>query len=388
MVKLPAFTDLHVHFREPGQTWKETIRSGSQAAARGGYTLVCAMPNLNPVPDSLEHLAVEQAAIDRDALIRVLPYGAITVGRLGKELVDFHALKGRCVAFSDDGSGVQSQEMMREAMRAAAAEDVIIAAHCEDNTLLHGGYIHDGRYCREHGHKGICSESEWGQIARDLELAAETGCRYHVCHISTVESVDIIRQAKKSGVKVTCETGPHYLTLCEDDLQEDGRFKMNPPLRRAEDREALIEGLADGTIDVVATDHAPHSAEEKSKGLAGSAMGIVGLETAFPVLYTRLVKTGRISLDRLVEVLSTAPRRIFRLPGAPEDWVEVDLDTPWIIRSAEFASMGRATPFEGWEVYGKILRTVMNGKTVYNKILNANRVVKLQEVDGKMEEVL
>ena len=278
MVKLPAFTDLHVHFREPGQTWKETIRSGSQAAARGGYTLVCAMPNLNPVPDSLEHLAVEQAAIDRDALIRVLPYGAITVGRLGKELVDFHALKGRCVAFSDDGSGVQSQEMMREAMRAAAAEDVIIAAHCEDNTLLHGGYIHDGRYCREHGHKGICSESEWGQIARDLELAAETGCRYHVCHISTVESVDIIRQAKKSGVKVTCETGPHYLTLCEDDLQEDGRFKMNPPLRSAEDREALIEGLADGTIDVVATDHAPHSAEEKSKGLAGSAMGIVGLE--------------------------------------------------------------------------------------------------------------
>ena len=369
MVTLPAFADLHVHFREPGQTWKETIRSGSQAAARGGYTLVCAMPNLNPVPDSLEHLAVEQAAIDRDALIRVLPYGAITVGRLGQELVDFHALKGRCVAFSDDGSGVQRQEMMREAMRAAAAEDVIIAAHCEDNTLLHGGYIHDGRYCREHGHKGICSESEWGQIARDLELAAETGCRYHVCHISTVESVDIIRQAKKSGVKVTCETAPHYLTLCEDDLQEDGRFKMNPPLRSAEDREALVEGLADGTIDVVATDHAPHSAEEKSKGLAGSAMGIVGLETAFPVLYTRLVKTGRIGLDRLVEAMATAPRRIFCLPEAPEDWVEVDLDTPWTIRSAEFASMGRATPFEGWEVYGKVLRTVMEGKTVYNNNL-------------------
>ena len=368
MVTLPAFADLHVHFREPGQTWKETIRSGSQAAARGGYTLVCAMPNLNPVPDSLEHLAVEQEAIDRDALIRVLPYGSITVGRLGQELVDFHALKGRCVAFSDDGSGVQRQEMMREAMRAAAAEDVIIAAHCEDNTLLHGGYIHDGRYCREHGHKGICSESEWGQIARDLELAAETGCRYHVCHISTVESVDIIRQAKKSGVKVTCETGPHYLTLCEDDLQEDGRFKMNPPLRSAEDREALIEGLADGTIDVVATDHAPHSAEEKSKGLAGSAMGIVGLETAFPVLYTRLVKTGRIGLDRLVELMATAPRRIFRLPEAPEDWVEVDLDTPWTIRSAEFASMGRATPFEGWEVYGKVLKTVYQGKTVYNNL--------------------
>ena len=368
MVTLPAFADLHVHFREPGQTWKETIRTGSLAAARGGYTLVCAMPNLNPVPDSLEHLAVEQEAIDRDALIRVLPYGSITKGRQGRELVDFHALKGSCVAFSDDGSGVQSPEMMREAMRAAAAEDVIIAAHCEDNSLLRGGYIHDGRYCREHGHKGICSESEWGQIARDVELAAETGCRYHVCHISTVESVDIIRQAKKSGVKVTCETAPHYLTLCEDDLQEDGRFKMNPPLRTADDREALIEGLADGTIDVIATDHAPHSAEEKSKGLAGSAMGIVGLETAFPVLYTRLVRTGRLSLDRLVEALATAPRRIFRLPEAPEDWVEVDLDTPWTIRSGEFASMGRATPFEGWEVYGKVLRTVYHGKTVYNNL--------------------
>ena len=368
MVPLPAFADLHVHFREPGQTWKETIRTGSLAAARGGYTLVCAMPNLNPVPDSLEHLAVEQEAIDRDALIRVLPYGSITKGRQGRELVDFHALKGGCVAFSDDGSGVQSPEMMREAMRAAAAEDVIIAAHCEDNTLLRGGYIHDGRYCREHGHKGICSESEWGQIARDVELAAETGCRYHVCHISTVESVDIIRQAKKSGVKVTCETAPHYLTLCEDDLQEDGRFKMNPPLRTADDREALIEGLADGTIDVIATDHAPHSAEEKSKGLAGSAMGIVGLETAFPVLYTRLVRTGRLSLDRLVEALATAPRRIFRLPEAPEDWVDVDLDTPWTIRSSEFASMGRATPFEGWEVYGKVLKTVYNGKTVYNNL--------------------
>lgn len=368
MVTLPAFADLHVHFREPGQTWKETIRTGSLAAARGGYTLVCAMPNLNPVPDSLEHLAVEQEAIDRDALIRVLPYGSITKGRQGRELVDFHALKGSCVAFSDDGSGVQSPEMMREAMRAAAAEDVIIAAHCEDNTLLRGGYIHDGRYCREHGHKGICSESEWGQIARDVELAAETGCRYHVCHISTVESVDIIRQAKKSGVKVTCETAPHYLTLCEDDLQEDGRFKMNPPLRTADDREALIEGLADGTIDVIATDHAPHSAEEKSKGLAGSAMGIVGLETAFPVLYTRLVRTGRLSLDRLVEALAIAPRRIFRLPEAPDDWVEVDLDTPWTIRSSEFASMGRATPFEGWEVYGKVLRTVYHGKTVYNNL--------------------
>ena len=368
MVKLPAFTDLHVHFREPGQTWKETIRSGSLAAARGGYTLVCAMPNLNPVPDSPETLALEQAAINRDAVITVLPYCSITKGRLGHEIVDFHALKNRCVAFSDDGSGVQDEEMMRKAMEAAAREDVILAAHCEDNTLLHGGYIHDGRYAAAHGHKGICSESEWGQIARDLVLCEETGCRYHVCHISTRESVELIRAAKARGVRVTCETGPHYLTLCEDDLQEDGCFKMNPPLRSADDREALIEGLADGTIDVIATDHAPHSAEEKSRGLAGSAMGIVGLETAFPVLYTKLVKSGRISLERLVEALSIAPRRIFRLPEAPEDYVEVDLDTPFTIRSADFASMGKATPFEGWEVYGRIVRTVYQGKTVYNNL--------------------
>ena len=368
MVRLPAFTDLHVHFREPGQTWKETIRSGSMAAARGGYTLVCTMPNLNPVPDSPETLALEQAAIDRDAVITVLPYGSITKGRLGHELVDFHTLKDRCVAFSDDGSGVQDEEMMRKAMEAAAREDVILAAHCEDNALLHGGYIHDGRYAAAHGHKGICSESEWGQIARDLVLCEETGCRYHVCHISTRESVELIRAAKARGVRVTCETGPHYLTLCEDDLQEDGRFKMNPPLRSADDREALIEGLSDGTIDVIATDHAPHSAEEKGRGLAGSAMGIVGLETAFPVLYTKLVKTGRITLNRLVEALSIAPRRIFRLPEAPEDYVEVDLDTPFTIRSADFASMGKATPFEGWEVYGRILRTVHKGNTVYNDL--------------------
>ena len=363
-----GFIDVHVHLREPGQSYKETIRTGSLAAAHGGYTTVCAMPNLNPVPDSPETLALEQEIIDRDACIRVLPYAAITRGRKGEALVDFAALKDRCVAFSDDGSGVQRDAMMRSAMEAAAREDVVIAAHCEDNTLLHGGYIHDGRYCAAHGHKGICSESEWGQIKRDLLLCEETGCRYHVCHISCAESVELIRQAKARGVRVTCETGPHYLSLCEDDLQEDGRFKMNPPLRTAEDREALIEGLADGTIDVVATDHAPHSAEEKSKGLAGSAMGIVGLETAFPVLYTRLVKTGRIGLDRLVEAMATAPRRIFRLPEAPEDRVEVDLDTPWTIRSAEFASMGRATPFEGWEVYGKVLKTVYQGKTVYNNL--------------------
>ena len=368
VVDLPAFCDIHVHFREPGQTWKETIRTGSLAAARGGYTLVCAMPNLDPVPDSLETLAVEQAAIDRDAIITVLPYCSITKGRKGRELVDFKALKGHCVAFSDDGSGVQDQAMMRAAMEAAAREGVILAAHCEDNTLLKGGYIHDGRYCTAHGHKGICSESEWGQIKRDLALCEETGCRYHVCHISTRESVELIREAKARGVRVTCETAPHYLVLCEDDLQEDGRFKMNPPLRSADDQEALIQGLLDGTIDAIATDHAPHSAEEKSRGLQGSAMGIVGLETAFPVLYTKLVKTGRVPLERIVEALSEAPRRIFGLPEVPEgDRVAIDLDTPFTICSAQFASMGHATPFDGWQVYGQVLKTTKNGITVYQK---------------------
>jgi len=368
-----AFADIHVHFREPGYTAKETIATGSRAAARGGYGVVCAMPNLNPVPDSPETLAVEQAAIDRDAVITVLPYCAITKGRLGHELVDFHSLKDRCVAFSDDGSGVQEDGMMLRAMEAAAREDVIIAAHCEDNRLLRRGYIHDGRYAAEHGHRGICSESEWGQIARDLELAERTGCRYHVCHISTRESVELIRAAKARGVRVTCETGPHYLTLCEDDLREEGRFKMNPPLRSADDREALLEGLADGTIDAIATDHAPHTAEEKSRGLEGSAMGIVGLETSFPVLYTKLVLTGRIPLERLLEAMSAAPRRIFRLggaleKGAPADLAVIDLEERFTIDSRTFASMGKATPFDGWEVRGRVVLTLKDGKEAYNNL--------------------
>lgn len=365
-----GFTDIHVHFREPGQSYKETIRTGSLAAAHGGYTTVCAMPNLSPVPDSPETLALEQAIIDRDACIRVLPYAAITRGRKGLELTDFATLKGRCCAFSDDGSGVQSGEMMRAAMQAAAREDVILAAHCEDNALLHGGYIHDGRYAAAHGHKGICSESEWGQIARDLKLAEQTGCRYHVCHISCAESVALIREAKRRGVRVTCETGPHYLTLCEDDLQEDGRFKMNPPLRRAEDREALIEGLRDGTIDAIATDHAPHSAEEKSRGLQGSAMGIVGLETAFPVLYTDLVLTGKVSLERIVEALTAGPRRAFRLsgglvPGQAADLTLIDPDAAWTVDPADFLSLGKATPFAGKAVRGRIILTLKDGKIVY-----------------------
>ncbi len=368
-----GFTDIHVHFREPGQGYKETIRTGSLAAAHGGYTTVCAMPNLNPVPDSAETLALEQEIIDRDACIRVLPYAAITRGRRGERLVDFAALKGHCCAFSDDGSGVQREEMMRSAMQAAAREDVIIAAHCEDNTLLHGGYIHDGRYAAAHGHKGICSESEWGQIARDLRLAEETGCRYHVCHISCAESVELIRAAKARGVRVTCETGPHYLSLCEDDLQEDGRFKMNPPLRRAEDRQALIEGLLDGTIDAIATDHAPHSAEEKSRGLAGSAMGIVGLETAFPVLYTDLVLPGKVRLERVIEALTSGPRTAFRLggpaaglqPGAPADLTVIDPDAAWTVDPADFRSMGKATPFAGKPVRSRIVLTLKDGVPVW-----------------------
>lgn len=368
-----GFADLHVHFREPGAPQKETIRTGSLAAARGGYTTVCAMPNLNPAPDSPETIAVEQAIIDRDACIEVLPYATITLGRKGLEPVDLEALKGRCVAFSDDGSGVQKDEVMLEAMRRAAHLDCILAAHCEDNTLLHGGYIHDGRWCRAHGHKGICSESEWGPIARDLELAARTGCRYHICHVSTKESVALVREAKRSGVRVTCETAPHYLVLCEDDLQEDGRFKMNPPLRSAEDRAALLEGLQDGTIDVIATDHAPHTSEEKSRGLAGSAMGIVGLETAFPVLNTALVQTGKLSLARLLDALSTTPRRIFRLGGAlcegeRADLTAIDLKTAYTIDSRTFLSKGHATPFDGMPVQGAVRATWFAGRLVWNDL--------------------
>ena len=365
-----GFTDLHVHFREPGYSYKETIRTGSLAAARGGYTTVCTMPNLNPVPDSLRHLDLEQEIIDRDAVIQVLPYASITIGRKGEQLVDFSSLKGRCVAFSDDGSGVQSREMMLKAMEAAADNGCIIAAHCEDNSLLRGGYIHDCAWCHEHGHKGICSESEWGQIKRDLELAELTGCRYHVCHISTAESVDLIRRAKDRGVRVSCETAPHYLALCENDMMEDGRFKMNPPLRSSADRDALIAGLNDGTIDAIATDHAPHSPEEKSKGLEHSAMGISGLETAFPVLYTYLVMSGKVSLQRILEALTSSPRKAFGLPpvlqeGAAADIAIIDTRTEFTIDSSRFLSLGHSTPFEGKRVQGKVLMTLKDGVAVW-----------------------
>ena len=360
----PGFADVHVHLREPGFSYKETMASGTRAAARGGYTAVCAMPNLNPVPDSPEHLAVEEAAIEKGALIHVYPYGAITVGEQGEVLSDLPGMASRVCAFSDDGRGVQSRAMMKEAMLLAKSLGKIIAAHCEDNSLLNGGYIHDGAYARAHGHKGISSESEWRPIARDLELAAETGCAYHVCHISTKESVALIREAKKSGVDVTCETGPHYLVLDDSCLQEDGRFKMNPPLRDKTDREALVEGLLDGTIDMIATDHAPHSAEEKSRGLQKSAMGVVGIETAFPVVYTHLVRPGMLSLEQAVKLLAVNPRKRFSLPLG-NDFSVWDLEDRYAIDPDTFLSLGRATPFAGMEVYGRCLATVLDGQIVY-----------------------
>ena len=361
---VPGLCDVHVHFREPGFSYKETIASGSAAAAHGGYTAVCTMPNLDPVPDSAEHLQVQLDAIERDAAIKVLPYGAITVGEKGEKLADMEAMSDKVCAFSDDGKGVQNDEMMREAMAKAKRLGKIIAAHCEDNSLLFGGYIHDGEYARMHGHRGISSASEYKQIERDLRLAEETGCAYHVCHISTKESVELIRQAKAHGVNVTCETAPHYLVLCDEDIQEDGRFKMNPPLRSREDKKALIEGINDGTIDMIATDHAPHSAEEKGRGLEKSLMGVVGLETAFPVLYTELVMKNIITLDRLVELMSFKPKERFGI-DTNNDFAVFDISKAYKIDPEDFLSMGRATPFAGREVFGRCLLTVHNGKVVY-----------------------
>ena len=361
---VPGLCDVHVHFREPGFSYKETIASGSAAAAHGGYTAVCTMPNLDPVPDSAEHLQVQLDAIKRGAAIKVLPYGAITVGEKGEKLADMEAMSDKVCAFSDDGKGVQNDEMMREAMTAAKRLGKIIAAHCEDNSLLFGGYIHDGEYARMHGHRGISSASEYKQIERDLRLAEETGCAYHVCHISTKESVELIRQAKARGVNVTCETAPHYLVLCDEDMQEDGRFKMNPPLRSREDKKALVEGIKDGTIDMIATDHAPHSAEEKGRGLEKSLMGVVGLEMAFPVLYTELVRKNIITLERLVELMSFKPKERFGI-DTNNDFAVFDISEAYKIDPEDFLSMGRATPFAGREVFGRCLLTVHNGKVVY-----------------------
>ena len=363
---LPGFCDVHVHFREPGFSQKETIAGGSRAAAHGGYTAVCTMPNLDPVPDSYEHLAVQRAIIDKTAAIPVYPYGALTVGERGEKAADLAAMAPDAVAFSDDGRGVQSEEMMLELMLECKRLGKILAAHCEDNSLLRGGYIHDGDYARAHGHRGICSESEWRPIGRDLKLAAKTGVAYHVCHISCAESVALIREAKAAGVDVTCETAPHYLILTDLDLQEDGRFKMNPPIRSARDRDALIEGLIDGTIDMIATDHAPHTREEKSRGLEGSLFGVVGLETAFPALYTNLVKPGIISLEKLTDLMAYAPRRRFNIPE--DDSFSVwDLGAHGPVKPETFLSGGRATPFAGMDLFGDNLLTVHAGRVVYSK---------------------
>ena len=367
----PGFVDVHVHLREPGFSYKETIATGTRAAARGGYTAVCPMPNLKPVPDSLENLKPELDAIEKDGVIHVHPYGAITVGEKGEILADLEAMAPYVVAFSDDGKGVQRDEKMKEAMTRAKALGKVIVAHCEDETLLNGGYIHDGDYARAHGHKGNVSASEWKQVERDLELVRETGCAYHVCHVSTKESVELIRKAKAEGLDVTCETGPHYLVMNDSMLQEDGRFKMNPPIRSEEDRRALLAGLLDGTVDMIATDHAPHSAEEKSRGLEKSLFGVVGLETAFPVLYTELVKTGVLTLDRLIDAMVTRPARRFGIgtpalkEGAPADLTVFDLNESYKIDPADFLSMGRATPFAGRTVFGKCLLTLCGGEIAW-----------------------
>ena len=371
-IVFPGFIDVHVHLREPGFSYKETVETGTKACARGGYTTVCSMPNLNPVPDDKENLDAQLELIGNDAVINVKPYGSITVGQNGGALSDMEAMRDDVCAFSDDGKGVQSDEMMRAAMIKAKSLGKMIVAHCEDNSLLEGGYIHKGKYAEEHGHRGICSESEWKPIERDLRLAKETGCAYHVCHISTKESVELIRKAKAEGVDVTCETAPHYLILSDKDLQEHGRFKMNPPLRDESDRLALIEGICDGTIDMIATDHAPHSAEEKGRGLEKSAMGIVGIETAFPLLYTHLVKENKITLDKLIELMSINPAKRFGFNsslenGMPADFTVFDLNKKYKINPDDFLSKGKATPFEGYEVYGECLMTVCGGEIAWQK---------------------
>ena len=367
-----GLADVHVHLREPGYSEKETIASGTAAAARGGVTTLLSMPNLNPAPDSVENIALQQAMIDEQAIVEVRPYATITTKRIGKEVVDIAALKNLCVGFSDDGSGVQNDAVMLEAMKSIAENDCIMAAHCEDESLLFGGYIHDGEYAAAHNHKGICSQSEWGPIVRDMELVAQSGCRYHICHMSAAGSVEALRAAKAKGLPVSGETGPHYLTMTDMDIQEEGRFKMNPPIRSDVDRDALIEGIKDGTIEVIATDHAPHTAEQKSKGLAGSAMGVVGLETSFAVCYTKLVRTGVITIEKLIELMCDNPRRIFRLGGGLEvgqraDIAVFDTTTPFVVDSSEFLSKGKATPFEGWELVGRCKLTLYGGKTVWRE---------------------
>ena len=367
-----GLADVHVHLREPGYSAKETIATGTRACAHGGVTTVCSMPNLQPAPDAPDTIAIQQQMIDEQAVIEVLPFATISSNRAGRELADIEALRPLSVGYSDDGNGIQTEPLMRAAMKRIAAVDGIISAHCEDDLLLHAGYIHDGEYARAHGHKGICSESEWGPIKRDVKLAEEEGCRYHVCHISTKESVAIIREAKAKCSHISCETAPHYLVLCDENMQEDARFKMNPPLRAKEDRAALIEGIKDGTIEVIATDHAPHTAEEKSRGLKASMMGIVGIETSFAICYTHLVRKGVVTIEKLIALMSENPRRIFRLGGAMQvgeraDIAVFNVTEPYKVDSAEFLSMGKATPFEGEEVYGRCMLTLFGGEKVWSE---------------------
>ena len=371
MFVFPGFVDVHVHLREPGFILKETIETGTKAAARGGYTAVCSMPNLNPAPDGLENLKIQLEQIEKTAAIKVLPFGTITKKQMGEELSDMEKMAPYVAGFSDDGKGVQSEQLMLEAMEKAKALDKVISAHCEDNSLLNGGYIHDGEYAKRNGHKGICSESEWGPIKRDVELVRKTKVKYHVCHISTKESVEIIRKAKLDGVNITCETAPHYLTLDDSNLKEEGRFKMNPPLRSTADKEALIEGIRDGTIDMIATDHAPHTAEEKALGLEKSLMGVVGIETAFPVLYTKLVKSKIITLERLIELMAINPRKRFNIPF-DDGFTVWDLSQEFTVDTNEFLSKGKSTPFENEKLFGRCILTAYNGKIAYT--------------NGKMEE--
>ena len=368
---VPGLTDVHVHLREPGFSYKETIKTGTLASAKGGYTNVFSMPNLNPVPDNVDNLKMQIDIIEKDACINVYPYGAITVGQKGENLADLVGMCEFVKGFSDDGRGVQNPDLMKKAMEFAKDNDKIIVAHCEDNSLLNDGYIHDGEYARKHNHKGICSESEYGPIIRDIKLLKETGCRYHVCHVSAKESIEAIRQAKKGGIDITCETGPHYLVFSDMDLKEEGRFKMNPPIRSKEDRQALIDGIIDGTVDMIATDHAPHSAEEKSKGLKDSLMGVVGIETAFSVMYSNLVKTGIISLEKLIELMSVNPCKRFGIHneiknGEKASFAVFDLASEYTINPDDFLSKGKATPFEGMKVFGKTLMTMCNGNLVYD----------------------
>lgn len=370
---LPGLVDLHVHFREPGYSYKETIAGGSEAAARGGFTTVCTMPNLDPVPDCMAGLDAQLEIIGRDSVIETLPFGSITRGRKGSVLVDYGALSPHVAGFSDDGTGVQDSGVMARAMAAIAPTGALLAAHCEVESLLDGGYIHDGEWCRAHGHRGICSRSEWEEVVRDIELAAETGCRLHICHVSTAESVEAVRRAKERGLPVSCETGPHYLAFCDMDIEDDGRFKMNPPIRSGRDRDALRRGVADGTVDVIATDHAPHSAEEKSRGLAGSAMGVVGLETSLAATYTTMVATGLMGLGRMVEAMADTPRRLLGrdphviAPGHVADLTLVDFSRRWTVDPSRFAGHGHATPFAGMELQGRVLMTVAGGRTVYRR---------------------